>query len=376
MRLLALVTLVGCGRLGFADQPPADGAPPSTDLVVDVATDRLAGGPTIASLADLPPSTQGLSLREALTIAANRAGPDLVRFSFATPTTITIASELVVAADTALDATGNTVTIAPAAAYTGALLHVTGDNAAISSLALSGGADAVRAVSVANLTLKSLSLATPTGDGIHLESCTHCEIDDCRVDHAAGEPVLVRTSSDLFVRRAFVALASKAGTLHGIEVESSSQIHILDSIIDPGTAWMIDLQDTTDSEITGNVIDGADTGITLFGTTARIAIFRNVVTNPAQDSIYVDASVTDTTITNNTFYNAPDITNNGVNTTEVNTLLSTNAADFVAPATYDFHLVAGSTSIDAATDVGQDMLPDSPARYLGAGPDLGAVESF
>ena len=372
MRVLALVVLAGCGRLGFTDQPPVPDAPPAPDLVVSITEDRLAGGPTIASLADLPPDTQGLSLREATTIANNHAGPDVVGFAFTGPTTLALTSELAIGADTTLDGTGAQVTITG----TGTLLHVTGDNATVSGLTITGGSDAVRAVSVANLALHALVLEQPTGDGLHIESCTHCELDDCRVDHAAGEPILLRTSSDLYVRRAFVALASKSGTLHGIEVESSSQIHILDSIIDPGTAWMIDLQDTTDSEITGNVIDGADTGITLFGTTARISIVRNVVINPAADSIYVAAGVADIAITNNTFYNAPDITNAGTSVSELNTLISTSAADFVSPSTYDFHLVAGSPSIDQAQDIGQDMLPDSPARYLGAGPDLGAVESY
>lgn len=372
MRLLALVTLAGCGRLGFADQPLKSPDAASPDLIVSIPDDRLAGGPTIASIADLPPNAPGLSLREALTIAANHPGPDLIGFAFTTPTTLTIASELPIAADTAVDATGSPVTITG----TGTLLHVTGDNVTLTGLTVQGGGDAVRAVSVATLALHALHLVAPTGDGLHIESCTHCEIDDCRVDHAAGEPILLATSTDLTVRRAFVALLSKAGVVHGIEVQASSQIHILDSIVDPGTAWMIHLQDTTDSEVTGNVVDGGDTCIALTGTTARTTIFRNVVTNPATDSIFVDSTVTDTTITNTTFYNAPDITNIGVNTTEVNTLLSTNAADFVAPAAYDFHLVAGSTSIDQGQDVGQDMLPDSPARYLGAAPDVGAVESY
>ena len=339
---------------------------------MSISDDRLAGGPTIASLTDIPASSPGLSLREALTIAANRPGPDRVAFGFAAATTLTVTSELPIAADTTLDGTGTPITITG----TGTLLHVTGDNVTITSLTVQGGDSALRAITVANLALHSLTLEQPTGDGLHVESCMHCEIDDCRVDQAAGDPILLATSTDTYVRRAFVALATKSGVVHGIEVQGSSQMHILDSIVDPGTAWMIHLQDTTDSEVTGNVVDGGDTCIALTGSTARTTVFRNVAINPSTDSIYVDSTVADTTITNNTFYNAPDITDIGVNTTETNSLLSMSAADFVSPATYDFHLIAGSTSIDMATDVGQDMLPASPARYLGAAPDLGAVESF
>jgi hypothetical protein len=39
------------------------------------------------------------------------------------------------------------------------------------------------------------------------------------------------------------------------------------------------------------------------------------------------------------------------------------------------HLVDGAPAIDGGTDLGLDMLPDQPARFLGSAPDLGAVES-
>ena len=318
----------------------------------------MAGPPTMASLADLTPGTQGLSLREALAIAANHAGPDRIAFDASTfPATIAIASSLVVAGDgTTVDALGAGVTIAPDASFTGVLVAVAGTNATLSGLALQGTAD----------------------EALHVEATSLVTLADCHVQVTGAMPVHVVSSADVTVERAFVALAAKTGTIYGVVLESSQRVHVIDSIVDPGTAWMIYLQDTSDSEIRGNILDGADTGVAVFGASTGNTLFMNVAIAPVYHAIYFDTAPTGNVALNNTSLSAASgafVDVNGTNML-VNNLDSTSAADFVSPATYDFHLVAGSPSIDAASDVGQDMLPDSPLRFLGNGPDLGAVESY
>src|SRR5882672_10086614 len=101
MRPLSLVLLAGCGRLGFPPAPAPDGLPDLT-LRVSITDDRLAGSTTMASRAELPAGTIGLSLREALVIAANNPGPDRVTFdpsAFAagTPAMIAVGAPLEVA---------------------------------------------------------------------------------------------------------------------------------------------------------------------------------------------------------------------------------------------------------------------------------------
>lgn len=49
--------------------------------------------------------------------------------------------------------------------------------------------------------------------------------------------------------------------------------------------------------------------------------------------------------------------------------------NFMVIGDNDFTLVPGSESIDAGDDLGYDCEPDAPGLYLGAAPDLGAVES-
>ncbi|MGE5185801.1 MAG: right-handed parallel beta-helix repeat-containing protein [Acidobacteriota bacterium] len=323
-----------------------------------ITADRMAGPATMASIDDLPPGTVGLSLREALAIAANHAGPDQVVFDGSVfPATIAIDSELAVAGDaTTLDATGAGVTIEPSPGYTGVLVHVTGTNAAVGGLALQGTAD----------------------EAVRVDTTSNVSITDCHVAVTGAMPIHVIASSDVTIQRAFVALQAKTGTVYGIVLEGSTRAHVLDNIIDPGTAWMIDLQDTSQSEIRGNILDGADTGIVLFGASNNNMVFMNVAIAPAYHAVYVDTAPTGNVVLNNTSLMAASSAFADVSgvTMMLNNLDSTSPADFVSPATYDFHLVAGSPSIDAASDVGQDMLPDSPARFLGAGPDLGAVESY
>ena len=246
----------------------------------------------------------------------------------------------------------------------------------IDGLTLDLGGTAVTATSVSGLAVRHLTIHDTAGDAVHVDGCTNVAIDDSRIERAVGDPVFVRATTDAFVRRNFVSLLAKNGSVHGVYLETVTRGHVIDNIIDPGSAYLVNLTDTVDTEVIGNILDRGDTGVTLFGTSHDNVVFRNVVISPAYDSVYVQGGAMANHITNNTFYMAPDVTDLGIGTMAVNNLISSAPGDFVDPPTYDFHLVAGSAAIDMATDLGQDMLPSSPARFLGAGPDLGGVESY
>ena len=373
-----LFLVAGCGRIGF-DADPANIDPADrTDLVVTVTEDRLTSA-TITSPEDLPAGS-GLSLREALAIAANRPGPDLVAFdrafSVATPPTITIASELVVGGDTTLDAFARGVVIAPAAGFSGALLRVAGDGAVVDGLAFRGGTPAIAATGATGFAIRHVTIASATGDGIRLDNCRSGIVEDGRIEQPGGTPVGLVDSTDVVVRRLFVALNAKVGPVRGVEVVGGLRIQLHDNLIDPGEAFLVSIEASVDTELIGNILDRGDTGIAILGGSQRTVLSRNVVVSPLYDSVYIAGGVTDTTITHTTFFMASAPVDSGTNTKVENSLLSTAAGDFVDAAGYDFHLVAGSPAIDAATDLGLDLLPGLSARYLGAAPDLGAVESY
>jgi hypothetical protein len=377
---ITVIAAVGCGRLGFTGVTTSDASSDAT-LYVSITADRMAGPATIASIADLPPGTVGLSLREALAIAANHPGPDRIAFvasvfPAAAPATITIATSLVVAGEgTIVDATGSGVIITGGVPGLD-LIDVIGNGDELHGLAMQGGGVAVFATNATNLALASLTIHQPIAEAIAISGGRIVAITDCVIDRPGGSALLVRNAADVTFQRGTVKLSTKTGVVNGIEIDSSMRVHVLDSFIDPGTAWMVHLADTVDSEVTGNVIVGGDTGVVLTGATARTTVFRNVIDQPGTDSVFIDTTVDATTVLNNTLYKCSAITNTGTNTSDLNDLVSSNPLDFVNPDQFDFHLVAGSPSIDAAVDVGQHMLPNSTMRYLGAGPDLGGVESY
>jgi len=151
---------------------------------------------------------------------------------------------------------------------------------------------------------------------------------------------------------------------------------ILDNIIDPGSARLIDLLESSDNHIEGNILDGGHAGVVLEGGSNRNMVLRNVAMDCAYDGVYVSADSTGNTYVNNTILRCSTaIANGSPDLVEANNLVSSDNADFVDPVAYDFRLADGSPSIDAATDMGFDLLPNDPARFLGAAPDLGAVET-
>jgi hypothetical protein len=354
-----LVLVAACGRIGF--DPGSD----STDLIVNTTDDSLT-----------PPAGK-LSLREALAIVTPG---ETIRFD---PTVFPVGGDATIALDTGLtvpagaivDGTDATVTITEAGPDL-TLLDVAGDNVTLRALTLTSGAVGVHAGAVSNLLADHVTVNSTGAEGWLFEGTTGSTIQNGKVDGAGPIAIHLTNGKDVTVAGMFLALSTKAGVVYGIRVEGGSAIHVHDNTVDPGTAWMISFDSVSGSEIIGNIVQGGDSGIALTGVTSDTMVFRNVVMTPVEDSVFIDSTVVNTTVLNNTFYMAPDITDSGTGTMAMNNLVTPDPTLFVAPSQYDFHLIAGATAIDAAMDLGQDMLPDQPARFLGNGPDMGAVESF
>lgn len=375
-----LLLSCGCGRFGFdargaPDAQDADGT--SARLVVTRSDDRMAGPSTMSSIDELAPGNVGLSLREALTIATHRTGPDVVELDAAAlPTsTILIGAALVVGGSgTQIDASG-AVVLGPATGYTGALIQVNGADTVIDGLTLRGGNVAIQALAVAGITVRNATILD-TQDAIQLDSCSRVVVEDNRIERAAHHSLYLYASSEALVQRNFVVLPAKTGAVQGFWLEEVHRSRILDNIIDPGEGHLIRLTNSSDNEIIGNVLDRGDSGLVLYGNSGGNLIFRNVVIAPIYDTVYIEGA--NNKVINNTFYRGPDVVDSGTGTMAVNNLVSTTTTDFVdpAPPAYNFHLIAGHNAIDTGTDLGLDMLPSQPARFLGSNPDTGAIESY
>lgn len=226
------------------------------------------------------------------------------------------------------------------------------------------------------MTVRHVTIRSSSSDGIQIDVGSRIVIEDSRIEDTGGDPMFLYAINDIEVQRNFVALRTKMGSVHGLWLEEVNRGHIIDNVIDPGQAFLLLLSNSSDIEVIGNILDRGDTGIAIVGNSQRNLVFRNVVISPTYDSVYLDSYASNNTIVNNTFYQAANIVDGGMNTMAANNLISSNLGDFVQSTIYDFHLVAGHPAIDAATDLGLDMLPDDPARYLGARPDTGAVESY
>jgi parallel beta-helix repeat protein len=385
--LLVLVACGACGRFGFDPraapdaQDPQDADESTTRLIVTLAEDRMAGPPTMSSLADLAPGSVGLSLREALTIANHRPGSDVVAFDPAAlpaGSTILINSALVVGGDgTRIDAKG-AIAVGAATGYAGALIQVNGTGAVLDGLTLRGGTFGIQALAVGGITIRGLTIQDTLDHAIQLDSCSQVVVEDNRIERAGGDSLHLYSTTEALVQRNFVVLGAKTGTIAGFALEDVNRSRFLDNIIDPGEAHLIRLTNSSDNEIVGNILDRGESGIVLRGASNGNFVFRNVVTAPIYDSVFIEAPGANNKIINNTFYEASDVVDGGTGTMAVNNLVSDNSADFVdpKPPAYNFHLVAGHAAIDTGADLGLDMLPAAPERFLGSKPDTGAVESY
>jgi len=385
----ALVVLAGCGRIGFD---------PRDRFLVTTAVDRLAVPPGIASIDDLPAELVDLSLREALVIAANHPGPDRIEFApDVFPATIAVGSELDVRGpDTTIDGTGRDVTVELAAGFDGSLFRLR-DRTRLVGLILHGGAaprvdidsasgvevvgndftapgaTAIRINNARGVTLHTGTIIDPTGSAIVLDRTVDVTIDAMFITGALGDPIEAIDSSDLTIRDNTIVIAPTGGSGRGVVFTRVTGSQIVDNLIDPGPARLISLEDSSNNEIVGNILDRGDVGIGLFGASNANLVLRNVIAANVGEAMYIGAAAGGNRILHNTLYMTSAIVDGAVDTELANNLEA--AQGFVNPDVYDFRLVPGNPAIDAATDLGLDLLPDLPARFLGAAPDLGAVET-
>jgi parallel beta-helix repeat protein len=393
--VVCAVILAGCGRVGFDAIP---------SLVVTTLEDRMAGPSSIASVAELPPAITDLSLREALAIAANHEGPDWIEFDLqmfpaSAPAVIRLGAMLEVAgAETTVDASLRGVILDVAAGYDGPLIHLDGDaeDARIDGLMLIGGtAPRVEVIGAARTELVGLSIYSAAGVAVRIDNTRSAALRASTIDGPAGNAVEIERSTDVTVERTtitrtlgdpiFAAMSTNlriegnsiiiepGSTGRGVVFEGEvNSSRVLDNFIDPGSAQLVRLLDSSNNEIVGNILDRGEVGVALFGTSLNNLVLRNaVVMNP--EPFYVAGTATGNRLLHNTLYMCGGIANGAADTEVVNNLEADQG--FVDPAAFDFHLEAGNPAIDAATDLGLDLLPDPSARYLGAAPDLGAIET-
>jgi hypothetical protein len=396
VRFCLLLFAVGCGRLNF-DETDA--------LVVSTTQDRLAGPPTMTSVDEV--QADDLSLREALAIAANREGDDLILFSDAVfpvdaRATITLGSALEVAGNnTHVDGRGRGVVIEAPANLDVSQLHITGNSIALFGLTIRGGMQArihvdnvatpridtvrfdppggtaVRVVGSQDVALVDLVIEQPAGNGIEIANCTNLNVKGVTIEQPRDLAIAAMLSTELDIHSSTITL-DKTATNPGVLFVDVDRSKIRDNVIDPGPVRLISLESSSGNEITGNILDGGNVGIGLFGDSLANLVFRNVIMFADNEAMFIDAIALGNRVLHNTlFMNSSGISNDAPDTEITNTLETSNADEFVDPLLYDFKLVAESTSIDAATDTGLDLLPGDPSqRFLGAAPDLGAVESL
>jgi len=368
-RLVAVLCLLaGCGRVHFDSLF-------DNVFVVSTTEDRLAGPDNAGSLDELDSGLTDLSLREALVIAGNTPGSDLITFDRdvfppASPATIAIASELPAlrSAATVVDARGAGVIVDVSAPFAGPIVSIPGTACELRGLQLRAGITATGA----DLTLTDNAILAAPGDGIVLTGVTGATLFANRIERVAGDPIRAQMSSGLAIADNTIVIGDKLAG-RGIRFEAVTSSSVRDNVIDPGPAQLVSLFDSSDNEIVGNILDRGNIGVFLDGASQRNVVFRNVMIAPDEEPIVVLALATSNRIINNTFFQCLAGTSNSApDTLEMNTL----AADtgFVDPASYDFH-ITGAQGIDQGVDVGQDMLPHSSERFLGAAPDLGAVET-
>jgi len=418
--ILVLVCLgsASCLRLGFE----AGGEEPASlydfTWTVSVLEDRQG---------DPQGDDQGLSLREALLIAAQSDGSDLIRFDPATyppenPTMLQLDRALPSVRDqgTTLDGSGAGVVIDGGDADFG-FLELFSDQAVVRGLTLRGfGATVLYVHGGEGITIADNLFEAATGHAIHVSDAAQVEIVDNVVERPAqdalhleglrdseissnsmvdigasalwlerSESVVVadntakrtaanafevRDSTDIELLRNSVLLEDKA--VRGMVLRAVTATRVADNFIDPGSEWMLVLIDASYNIVERNLIEGGDAGIVLEGDSDNNLLFQNVITSCAYDGVYLHSGADDNVVVHNTTHACPSGVVGELGTSQVQNNLRADDDGFVDAAAYDFTLVPDSEHIDVGEDLGLDLLPDRPELFLGAAPDLGAVESY
>ncbi len=363
----------GCGRIGY------DAAHDQV-LTVDVVEDRMAAPADATRPSDV--GALGLSLREALTIAGNTPGSERVAFDPVVfppgfRTDVDLGSALPVpGGGTLVDCDGR-------AGFRTAPLDLSGvSDVEVRGCRFSVSTDhAIHVTDSDSVHLHDNAFFDSGQSAIYVESTAGCSglvIENNRIEHAGSDLVAVYDCRDVLVRSNLMIVGDK-GAQRGLHLERVTQSQVLDNVIDPGSARMVNLQDSSENLIQGNILEGADAGVVLEGASNDNRVVQNVSMDMMYDGIYVSPTSLGNTVVHNTLFRCSSaVVDEAPDTITGNNLTSSDPADFVDPShgVYDFTLVAGSAYIDAGEDLGFDCLPDLPGDFLGAAPDLGAVESY
>jgi hypothetical protein len=335
----AALAAAGCGRLGYNERAIDDDGGPPDARDGDATADQPDGGPMpVGCVADLVVTTTadeddtgespepphlgaGLSLREAITIANDRAGLDCITFSAVTA--LSLGSELPSLEDpdgTAIDGAG-AVSIAGGAVATGFRLISAGNQ--IYNLEMSG-----------TLVCIQVNGAAAAIRGVHLRDCSTSGIlVAAAADATTIGPCLIHDVQDTAIQ----ALGSSGLQIAGCTISNNGGSGV------DATAGGGDL--LVENSI---VSDNRDYGIAL---------------DPDAPSAidYVDL-----------FGNRLEAC---LNCTPGTSSLSQNPL-FMDATTADYRLQAGSPAIDAGRINGLDVNGAAAGDYNGVAPDMGGLESL
>lgn len=366
--------MLACGRIDY------DGVHAQV-LVVDVIDDRFAGPADMRSPRDLDPGATGLSLREAITIANNAPGADLIAFdpslfpsSSTTPITPSEPLPPISGEGTEIHAEGVTL---DASATGGAAVVIAASGVVLRGLTIVGAPDVAIHIEpgLEGVGVSETTILDSGGRAIEASACRGLTIDHTRIERPGSDLVYVEDCVDVSITDNFMVIGDKDAN-RGVHFTRVNDSRVADNIIDPGSARLVDLLDSSNNEIVHNILDRGHAGVVLEGESHANLVFQNVIIGSVYDGVYVSGESTGNTVVHNTMFQcSSNLVDGASDTVSGNNFFTDDETQFVDPASYDFTLVPGSESIDAGDDLGFDCRPGSPELFLGAGPDLGAVES-
>lgn len=367
---IVLLLISGCGRVGYESRW-------DHILVVDVAEDRLAGPTSIRSPGDV--EGEGLSFREALHIAANDVGTDLIVLAPEMGgAVVALGSDLPPIEGDDVEVRGEGLSL-DASATSGPVLVVRGDRVIVQGLTIvNAPGDAIVVEDCESPQIWFNTIVEPAGRGIVVTGSNNAWVKANDIRLAGGDLVFVADSSNVHFAYNTLVIGDK-GAQRGSRFERVTDSVLCHNLIDPGAARLIDLFESSRNQICDNVLDRGDAGVVLEGASHDNVVFQNRIIASNYDGVYVSWEATGNTVVHNTMLRcSTPLVNEAADTIEGNNLGTNDDALFVAPGPpeYDFTLVAGSAYIDAGEDLGFDLLPDDEATFLGAAPDVGAIESY